>query len=122
MLLTLADRASDALVGVVTALGRLEPVSNLTGVFILHSLLSCDTGRSVVASSPITLFIRFSGEDSSSLSCLPVFKDLVDFDFVKVLGVLLSKPAFDELRFRFGVSVLILPFQADAWFAMESIF
>ncbi len=49
---TLAERANDALVGVVTALGRPVLVGTFTGVCWTLELVSLETGRAVEVSSP----------------------------------------------------------------------
>ena len=64
MFFTLAERASDALVGVVTALGRSDVPFAFDGDVILPSL---DIGRAVLASSLYPCLTRFSGETAEDL-------------------------------------------------------
>lgn len=61
-LLTLAERANEAFMGVVTALGNFDSMRSFAGVFWTLSFVSHELGRAVVASPPNPRFTRFPGD------------------------------------------------------------
>ena len=116
-LFTLADRASEAFVGVVTALGRAGTGLNLTGidcVFSSPDTFPRESGLAVEVSSLCARFARFPDAVFSRRSVALVQKLFKDFERGSDLGIS-SRPAFDGLRFKDEDAVSCsLCFQADA--------
>lgn len=65
---TLAERANDAFVGVVIALGKPDGVCTLEGVVCRLEFVSRETGLAAEVSSPGFFFARLPGDVFSSLS------------------------------------------------------
>lgn len=92
---TVAERARDALVGVVTALGRVVEGS-FAGVVMSSSLLSREMGRVWDASSSWLRLTLFPGVASALSGFGSAFKDLDR----GIPDSALSKPALELLRLR----------------------
>ena len=116
---TLAERASEACVGVVMALGRFVDVTagfaGVDGAPSFSRLLSRDNGRAVDVSSLISFLTRLLGAVFSGRPVSPIVRrDFVDVDLGSFVSRLdSSKPAFELLRFSEDTLVCILVFHVE---------
>ena len=116
---TLAERAREACVGVVMALGRLVDVTagfaGVDGAPSFSRLLSRDNGRAVDVSTLISFLTRLLGALFSRRPVSPfVRRDFVDVDLGSLVSRLdSSKPAFELLRFSEDALVCSLVFHVE---------
>lgn len=113
---TLTERASDALVGVVMALGRFVDgavLAGVDGICSFSGLLSLDIGRAVEVSSSMFFLTRLPG---AVFSKRPVSRrDFVEVDFGRFVSTHgSSRPALELLRFREVALVCSLFFHVEA--------
>lgn len=97
MVLTLAERARDALVGVETALGK-PPGCAFAGLASSRSVLSRETGRVLEESSSWLRFTRFPEDREDSLGTGNALKDLERGKPEGALDSGFPKPAVELVR------------------------
>ena len=125
---TLAERASEALVGVVMALGKLvrgtAVLAGVIGTLSFSILVSREAGRVVDVSSSMRFLTRLPEAVFSRRPVSPIERrDLVNVDFESFDSTYgSSRPALELLRFNEVVFACSLFFHVEAWFAIESIF